>query len=137
MHLSSLLAVVAALSIGVLAHGHTQTQAQPQSAFHLSEHLILNEGPENLLDGSFDDWLSEIDNEWNINGLHVAVVRRLKSGAWATETKVRIVHLRLLQVHNACLIMILMKGYGVANEAGDPVTSDVGSRLSSNCYFAP
>lgn len=57
-----------------------------------------------ILDGEFDRWLNALGKDWGMKGISVAVVQRgADDTQWAVETK----------------------GYGVKNQQGTPVTSDV------------
>ncbi|KAF8312197.1 beta-lactamase/transpeptidase-like protein [Clavulina sp. PMI_390] len=69
-----------------------------------------NENHAPILDAEFESWLSNISSVWGLKGLSIAVVQRHDDESWQMETK----------------------GYGVKNEAGDPVTHETTFAICSN-----
>lgn len=78
------------------------------SGFVLANQEILSSPQRNvLLDSDFDDWISDLGEEWGMKGLAIAAVRLNPSGEWNIETK----------------------GYGIKDSDGNPATEDVSRHL--------
>jgi len=78
---------------------------QLQAAFSLPSHRHQTTS---LLDGEFESWLNKTGHNWGMKGVSIAITRRQKDengtwGDWETE----------------------LKGYGIADRWGAPVTEDV------------